>query len=77
MTNTPPIHIHSLPLKRFCEIFGYEPATIRKRISRAQWAEGVQYAKDGLGQIHILMSGYYQWAESGTQASRHGAARSA
>lgn len=66
MKPTQPIHVHSVPLADFCDLFPrrWTPEAIRKKIQRGQWAYGREFVKDPDGQIHILMAGYWAWVNS-------------
>jgi hypothetical protein len=62
-----------IPLKwvtipKFCELTGYSPGAVAKKLQRGVWLQGRVWRKSPDGRIQINLEEYEQWVEGKTAA---------
>lgn len=48
-------------IPRFCELTGYTPKAVERKIAEQVWLEGKIYRKSPDGRIHIDLIEYEKW----------------
>jgi hypothetical protein len=46
---------------KFCEMSGYTPKAVERKIADKVWRQGHEYRKSPDGRIHIDLDGYDKW----------------
>ena len=57
---------HPILLKRFEQLTGRSPASVRKKVQRGTWKLGVEVVKDPEGKLNVIWEAYQKWV--GVQA---------